>query len=58
MKKNNRKIIIEGFNHVEKKNERNPKLTLTPSHSIEVLKWILKFCLTSGKALLVGTASF
>ena len=29
MKKNNRKIIIEGFNHVEKKRERNPKLTLS-----------------------------
>ena len=29
MKKNNRKIIIEGFNHVEKKNERNPKLALS-----------------------------
>ena len=27
MKKNNRKIIIERFNHVEKKRE-NPKLTL------------------------------
>ena len=35
-KKNNRKIIIEEFNHLEKKRKRNPKLTLSHSGSFKV----------------------